>query len=276
LLLLSTINKGETSATVFLSGYRPELELGGPPQIIEGRVMQNDDEIVLDKSFAQKYEYKVGDEVKIQDEVLHVSGICTGTNAFVIQYAFVTLSRAQKVVGFPNLVTCFLVKACKGANLEKVSQELCDDLAGIVVFDHQTFLTNNIKEMESGLLPLLYSIASLGAIVLIVILSLILSINILERRKDFAVMKTLGSPKSFLPGLIFQQALLIVIIAVLFGLICFFPLTEFIEKLTPELSTITTLSQVIIVTIVVCFMSLISSFISLQRLRKIYPLEAFS
>jgi ABC-type antimicrobial peptide transport system permease subunit len=276
LLLLSTIKKGETSATVFLTGYRPELKLGGPPQIIEGRTIQNDDEIVLDKSFAKKYNYKVGDEVKIQDQVLRVSGICSGTNAFVIQYAFVTLSRAQKVVGFPNLVTGFLLKVYKGANLGKVSQELCEELPGIVVFDHQTFLANNIKEMESGLLPLLYSIASLGAIVLTVILSLILSINILERRKDLAVMKTLGSPKCFLPGLIFQQALFIVIIAVVFGLICLLPLTELIEKLTPELSTITTPSQVILVTIVVCFMSLISSFISLRRLRKIFPLEAFS
>ena len=276
LLLLSTLKRGETSATVFLTGYCPELSLGGPPQIIEGRTIRNDDEIVLDRSFAKKYHYHVGDEVQIQDEKLRVSGICTGTNAFVIQYAFVTLNRAQEIAGFPNLVTCYLLKVRVQAPLSKVVMELSEDLPGIVVFTQATFLSNNIKEMESGLLPLLYAIAGIGTIVLTVILSLILSINILERRKDFAVMKTLGSPRRFLPGLIFQQAFFHVIMAVFFGLICFFPLMELIEKITPELSTITTLKQVILVTLVVCLMSIISSILALQRLRKIYPLEAFS
>lgn len=55
--------------------------------------------------------------------------------------------------------------------------------------------------MESGILPLLYVIALIGAVVLTVILSLLLSINILKRRKDFAVMKTLGSPQRYLPQL---------------------------------------------------------------------------
>ena len=276
LLLLSTIEKGDRSSTVFLTGYRPELKLGGPPYLINGREIQNDDEIVLDKSFAEKYDYEIGDQVLIQDDTLYVVGICTGTNAFVIQYAFVTLKRAQEVIGFPNLVTTYLINLKNGANIDKVIQDLHTDLPGVVVFPHSTFLKNNIEEMESGLLPLLYAIAAIGAIVLTVILSLILSINILERRKDFAVMKTLGSPDRFLPGLILQQALILTFVAAIFSMALFFPMMRLIENLTPELSTITTVDQIFTVVAVVCIMSLFSSFISMRRLRKIYPLEAFS
>ncbi len=63
--------------------------------------------------------------------------------------------------------------------------------------------------MKSGFLPLLYTVAAIGAVVLTVILSLLLSVNILERRRDFAVLKTLGSPPAFLWGLVIKQALLI-------------------------------------------------------------------
>jgi ABC-type antimicrobial peptide transport system permease subunit len=276
LLLLSTIKNENQTATVFLTGYSPKLKLGGPPQIIKGRNIQNNNDIILDKSFAEKYGYHPGDYVLIQEDTLYVAGICSGTNAFVIQYAFVSLKRAQQVVGFPNLVTCFLVQIRKGSDVGVVARDLRRDLPGVIVFEHATFLDNNIKEMESGLLPLLYAIAAIGAVVLTVILSLILSINILERRKDFAVMKTLGSPNRFLPGLIFQQAIIISFVAALFGIVFFFPMMHLIEKFTPELSTITSLDQIGIVVAVVCIMSLFSSFISLRRLRTIYPLEAFS
>jgi ABC-type antimicrobial peptide transport system permease subunit len=276
LLLLSTIEKGDRSSTVFLTGYKPELKLGGPPHLVNGREIQNDNEIVLDKSFAEKYDYEIGDQVFIQDDTLYVVGICSGTNAFVIQYAFVTLKRAQEVIGFPNLVTSYLVNLKSTANIDEVMQDLRSDLPGVVVFSHTNFLNNNIEEMESGLLPLLYAVAAIGAIVLTVILSLILSINILESRKDFAVMKTLGSPNRFLPGLILQQALILSLVAAIFAIALFFPMMHLIENLTPELSTITTLDQIFTTVTVVCIMSLFSSFISMRRLHNIYPLEAFS
>jgi len=44
--------KGRNVRTVFLTGFEPESGLGGPPQLV-GPQYQKDDEIVLDKSFAQ-------------------------------------------------------------------------------------------------------------------------------------------------------------------------------------------------------------------------------
>ena len=48
--------------------------------------------------------------------------------------------------------------------------------------------------MESGIIPLLFIVTLISAIVLTAILSLILSVSILEKRRDFAIMKALGSP----------------------------------------------------------------------------------
>jgi hypothetical protein len=41
----------------------------------------------------------------IQGVSLRIVGLSNGTNAMVIQYAFVTLSRAQAIVGFPGLIS---------------------------------------------------------------------------------------------------------------------------------------------------------------------------
>lgn len=275
LLLLSGIRKNGESATVFLTGYDPQSHLGGPPKIIEGRSLEGDDEIVLDKAFAAKHGYKVGDEVHIKDQTLRVVGISTGTNAFAIQYAFVSLQRAQSLIGYPTIVTCYLVKVKDGFNRSEVANQIREELPDLEVYDHETFLQNNIREMESGFLPFLWTIAVLGAVVLTAILSLLLSIHILEHRKDFAVLKVIGSPAGFLPRVVMKQALLMSSMSTAAALALFYPLVSIVEKITPEVSTTTTLDQIIIVAVSACILSIISSLISIHRLKTIYPLEAF-
>jgi len=207
LFLLSTIKMDDKSATVFLGGYDLTAKYGGPPELIAGRHILNDNEIVLDISFAAKHGLHVGKTVSLNDQSLFICGLSTGTNAFVIQYAFVSLKRAQSLIEFNNLVTCYCADVRVGAMINTVREKLVDEVPGVVVFTHDEFLQNNIFEMESGILPLLYAVAAIGSIVLTVILTLILSINILEYRTDFAVMKALGSPPGFLPKMIVNQAL---------------------------------------------------------------------
>ena len=129
--------------------------------------------------------------------------------------------------------------------------------------------------MESGVLPLLYTIAAIGAVVLTVILSLLLSISILERRKDFAVLKAVGAPQWFLPRLITGQALMITMAASAVSLMMFYPLVVLIETLTPEISTLSSVNHVVVVAGAAVLLGLVSSFLSAERLRRIYPLEAF-
>ncbi len=276
LFLLSGVTKDGRIATLFLTGYDLTTGLGGPPALVDGRGVRNDNEIVLDRSFAAKYHFTLGDNVKIQDASLQVVGLSAGTNAFVIQYAFVSIKRAQQIIGFPSLVTCYLINVDPLADRKQVRATIHDDLPGVEVYDHPTFLQNNIREMESGLLPLLYTVAAIGAIVLTTILSLLLSINILERRKDFAVMKAIGAPQRFLPRLVVQQALALACAGCIAGVLLFFPMVGLIEGLSPEVSTASSPGQITAVFAIVGAMSFASSLISMHRLRRIYPLEAFT
>jgi len=276
LFLLSTLKKEGKTRTIFLTGYEPEKGLGGPPQLVQGRTVRADGEIVLDRSFALKFGFKPGDEVDLQGYRLRVVGISRGTNAFVIQYAFVTLHFARTLIGFPGLATCFLVKTDRATDLNEIRGRIRSELPGLEVYDHPEFLANNIREMKSGFLPLLYTVAAIGAVVLTAILSLLLSVNILERRKDFAILKTLGSPMAFLWSMVAKQAMLIASISNVAALVVFFPLVRMIEGITPEVSVESSLVQILAVAAAVEAMSLVSSLVSIRRLRRIYFLEAFA
>lgn len=276
LLLLPGVRHGNQVATVFLVGYEPASAIGGPPSIVQGHTVQSDNDIVLDRSFALKYHIPLGDMVSINNEKLHVVGFSEGTNAFVLQYAFTSLRRAQSIIGYPDIVSCFLVKTRKGEDNAQVARTILDDVPGVEVYDHPTFLQNNIQEMEAGFLPLLHTIAIIGIIVLTTILSLLLSVHILERRKEFVVLKTLGAPVHFLPWVIVQQSLAITGAGFLLALALYFPLCWAVQSLTPELAPRSSPLHMGGIMIVSMAMGLVSSWIAMHRIRRIYPLEVFT
>jgi putative ABC transport system permease protein len=275
LFILASVRNGDGISTVYLTGYPPDSDRGGPPRIVEGKPVISDGDIVIDRSFAKKNGFTVGDKLTVNDRSFTVAGFSEGTNAFVIQYAFVSLQAARDLIGFQSIVTCLLIDVSGSADAEVVAETIRDELPGVAVFSHDDFLSNNIHEMESGFLPLLYTVAAIGGIVLTIILSLLLSINILERRKEFAVMKALGSPNNFIRGLIGAQALLIAVSGGVLAVLIFFPMVVIIEELAPEVGTKTAVEHFFFVFAGTVIVSMVSSFLALRRIRKIYPMEVF-
>ena len=276
LFLLPGVVYGDQISTVYLIGYDPNEPLGAPPAIIIGRGLERDGEIVVDKAFATRMGLTVGDTVRVDEQQLCVVGISTNTNAFVIQYVFVTVHQAQVIAGIPTIVSGYMVRLEEGITAAGGRSSILEELPGLEVYDHQTFVANNLKEMESGMLPLLFIIATIAAVVLTAILSLLLSISILERRKDYAVMKTLGSPGLTLVRSVLGQALMLAIAGSIAGITLYFPMCVAIETLAPEMSPQSSAAQIVAVLVSVGMISLLSSLISMQRLRSIYPLEVFS
>lgn len=275
LLFLTNIVVNNDSATVLLAGYTPE-EAGGPPYIIEGRDLHSNDEIILDRSFAKKHHLKLGSKVKIQKDTLHVVGISTGTNAFVTQYAFVTLEYEQSIIDLPGLVSYFIIKAKHSRDIPQIMKIIDKKFDGTLsLFTQPVFVINNIREMEAGILPLFSAIAMIGAVVLTIILSLILSVNILEKRRDFAIMKILGSPQWFIDKTVVYQALIISGVSLFFGMLIYIPLLRFIEYISPEVNVPLSYNHMLWVTVITFVISLFSALLACKKTRSIYPLEVF-
>ena len=272
---LASIQLPNSKPSLFIAGYNPESGMGGPPEIIKGQKLSDDNQIILDQSFASKYKIRIGDNLTLKNDTLNVVGISGGTNMFVIQYAFITLEKAFSIAGIRNYVSCFQVEVYPGSNVAAIASEIKAKLGSTSVFDRGTFLANNIAEMESGILTILYVIAFLSAVVLTALLSLILTINVLDRRDDFAVMKALGAPVRFIPGLVVKQSLILATVGLIFGILLFFPFAEIIMIISPEVSTRSSIFQLLSVTFAVEILSIISSLLPNYRLRSIYPLEVF-
>jgi putative ABC transport system permease protein len=275
LFFTATLSVPGNTASVHLAGYDPATGKGAPPEILKGKPLENDDQIVLDYSFAAKYKIAVGDKIPIRDDTLIVAGLSGGTNLFVIQFAFITLRKAQELLGFPGIVSCYQVFLEPGFRADSVAEKIRYSSNDFAVYDRATFLSNNIHEAETGVMPLLYVIAIIGAIVLAAILSLILSVYVLEQQREYAIMKALGSPSGFVPRIIILQSLILSGCGMVIALLLFGPMLKVVEKLSPTVSADPSLSQTLIVAAGLLLISLLSTVIPLLRQMKIYPIEAF-
>ena len=275
LLLCTSANIGARDYTLFLTGYRPEEPMGGPPALAAGRAPADDGEIVLDRVFARKHHLGIGQTIRIQGVDLRIVGLSSGTNAMVIQYAFVTLSRAQAVLGVPGLISFVAARmkadADKGAAIEALRSRRPD----LNFFGNGEFIGNNVLEMQSGFLAFLFIITLMGAGVLAIVLILLFSLSILEKRKEFVIMKALGAPRGFIPSLVIAQAAVLGGAGAALGIFLLFPVRAAITALSPELETGTYPLQIAVVFGAVIAVSMASSAIAARRLSRFYALEAF-
>lgn len=266
--------RGE-NATFYLTGFDPKTGVGGPPRIVAGRTVQTDEDIVLDKAFAAKYKLKIGDRIPVKDDSLTVCGLSGGTNMFVLQYAFISLHEAHHVVGFHFVVSAYQVKVLPQFRVSEVQSNIYAKLKNVSVFDNETFVKNNIHEMENGIIPLFLIIMLITAVVLTAILSLILSVSVLEKRQDFAIIKALGSPHGYITGLVMLQSIMLSFTGLVLGVLLFFPMIHLVGFITPEVANTTSVSQILIVSAGVMHISVLSSILPIRKIRKIYPLEVF-
>lgn len=275
LFFTATVNVPENTASMHLVGYEPSTGRGGPPEIVKGDSLRNDDQIILDYAFAAKYKINIGDKLPIRDDTLTVTGLSDGTNLFVIQFAFITLNEARKLLGFPSILSCYQVFLEKGSDPVSIAENIRSVSSDLAVFDHKTFLNNNIHEAETGVMPLLYVVAIIGAIVLTALLSLILSVYVLEQQKEYAIMKALGAPSGFIPLIIIQQSLILAASGMAIATLLFGPMLSAVKRFSPTISAESSINQVLIVASGLLVISLFSSILPLLRQRHIYPLEVF-
>jgi len=275
LFRLSTIQTAGGGATSYLTGYVPGTPLGGPPSLLEGRGVRSSGEIVLDEAFAQRWSCPVGGHVRIMNRNFLIVGLSGGSNMVALQYAFVHIEDVRELYGVSDLVSVFLVELQDPHAVRSILPSIADEVPGVSVYDRRMFLAQNVKELENGFLPVILVMMTIGSVLLTVIIGLLLTMNVLEHRAEFALLKAIGSPRSFLPCLVLTQSVQLVACATLSALLFSGPLRFIVQRISPEVNVAFSTTDIVLLTVILLLLIGVGTFLPLLRLRGIYPAEAF-
>ena len=184
-----------------------EGEGNGPVEIVAGKGVLQEGEIIIDQVFARKERLQVDETLTIAGKELRIVGIARGGNCFLYQYAFVSVAQAKQLFGFADLVNYFLVQVSPGTNAQEVASRIEQAASFVSAFPKEQFIANNLSLTGDNFLPILRVLEVIGLIVGTVVIGLTISALTAEQSAEYGVLKAVGAPNRMLYWTAMQQAL---------------------------------------------------------------------
>jgi len=185
-------------------------------QIIQGRKFNDkDDEVVTDTAWLQQKKLKIGDTLKIYDRDFPIVGSYEPSAGARIK---IPLTTMQTQLGAEGKASAILVKIKPGFEQESVAQALQTRFP-----DNQILLTRDLEELYMQGFPalnvFLNVVIGVAGIVSALIILLTMYTTVTERTRQIGVLKSLGMSSFGIALTIVQEALLISLGGVIFGVI---------------------------------------------------------
>lgn len=195
----------------------------------------------VEKSYSDKlglYDAVVGSDVtpntdmtvEIYGKTLHVQAMLdkTGTELDSALYVDIDtmkeLIRAhneknpnqEKTIDPDNVVSSILIKVADGYDIDEVAGDINLHVRQVKAIRTQNMISG-VSESLSGVSATISLLMVVVWILSVVILAIVFTMNINERKKEFAVLRVLGASRVKLAGLVFREAALYGFLGSLFG-----------------------------------------------------------
>ena len=213
-------------------------------QIIQGRKFKdNADEVVTETAWLQQKKLKIGDKLNMYDRDFTIVGSYEPSAGARIK---IPLTTMQTQLGAEGKASAILVKIKSGFDQEKVAQALQTRFP-----DNQILLTRDLEELYMQGFPalnvFLNVVIGVAGVVSALIILLTMYTTVTERTRQIGVLKSLGMSNMGIAWTIVQEALLISLGGILFGVVGTYVLKSFLKNtLTVQIEPQVVLSIIVV------------------------------
>lgn len=310
------------SKTQSSNEYKPYMyitsvnrEYFGELKLIEGDIPKNENEIVISNHVITNggLDYKVGDIVTFTYGSRNIDGNITLANSELVDGEFLTNegTHTYKIVGIVDRsnfesysasgYTAFTVDVNsdngnvnlyvmfnKNKNIIKQSEELAKELnyngdinynsTLLALYGESTY--GNVMSSMGGMMIIMLSLVSIGCIIVIYNS---FAISVMERKKEFGLLSSIGATKRQLSHTVFFEAVVVGVIGIILGILgayigigCVILIINNLisDMLEYKLHLITNPLFIIIPVIFMIIVIGVSAFIPSRRASKVSPIEA--
>lgn len=284
-------------------------------KLIEGDIPKNENEIVISNHVITNggLDYKVGDIVTFTYGSRNIDGNITLANSELVDGEFLTNegTHTYKIVGIVDRsnfesysasgYTAFTVDVNsdngnvnlyvmfnKNKNIIKQSEELAKELnyngdinynsTLLALYGESTY--GNVMSSMGGMMIIMLSLVSIGCIIVIYNS---FAISVMERKKEFGLLSSIGATKKQIKKSVFYEALVVGVIGIILGILgayigigCVILIINNLisDMLEYKLYLVTNYLFIIIPVIFMIIVIGVSAFIPSRRASKVSPIEA--
>lgn len=230
------------------SGVRAPLLLfvydidGGPSLLVDGQSISAPREIVVDLSFARKFDLTIGDSLVLSDFEFKVAGVTRGSAAFFSAFGFVRYDDlidfyfesdlAADISTFP-LLSFLLVDVADDAALAAVADAIEASVDSADVFFPEEMADQDEALSRTLLGPIIRLLVVAGYISGAFVVAIIMFAAANNRRQSLGVLKALGFSQRYLVGAMIVEALVLTMVALPAGWLFAHLIATAIESLLP-------------------------------------------
>jgi predicted lysophospholipase L1 biosynthesis ABC-type transport system permease subunit len=227
----------------------------GAPRLATGRAIVGPRELVLDERLARLDGIRVGNEVDVLDRKLTVVGLSADTDIFFSPFAFLTYdelidlyleSDVPGAMGGAPLLSFLLVEPKPGADIAAIRAAIERQVDGVDVYQPAELAASDVelgRQFFGAVLNLLIAIAWLASVLAI---GLTMYAAVIDRRRDFGVIRALGVGSWGLTKEVLIEALVICALAFPIAVLLAVGAAAVIEAANPTYRLVTLYPPVIV------------------------------
>lgn len=267
---------------VIIVGVDPDAEMGLPfamaPGISTRAALSSPDGVVIDRLYAQKLGVtSIGQAVEINDRRARVVGFTEGIRTFTQSpYVFTSLRNARALLArSDNETTYILVRLRDGQSSTAAARALAERMPGVDVLEAQDFSlkSEHYWLFTTGAGVTIISSSVLALFVGVVIVAQTLYASTIDRLPEYAVIRAMGGPRSYLYRIVIQQAVIGGLMGSAIGITIVGAIVYFSKNLSsPPEVPFWLASSIVFVTIAMC---VAASLVSLSKITAIDPVKVF-
>jgi putative ABC transport system permease protein len=234
----TTLRAGDGEYIVYVFGVAPDAPVGGPWRIVAGAATPGAGEIIIDRAIAAQAGVGVGDAVTALGQPLRVVGLTAGTSTVASSASFVRMEDFARARGGSEGVSYVLVTVTPGESPATVAERIGRSVGGVTAQTRQQFATQEralVADMSTDLITIMNTAGFLTGLAVVVLTIYIATVS---RRKEYGVLKAMGTRNARLYEVVAVQAFVSVALGLLAGL----GLTLLLSATIPRINELLVLS----------------------------------
>jgi putative ABC transport system permease protein len=243
---------------------------GGAWSIADGRVPSANNEIAVGQQFAKRGGVAVGDSVALFGKPFDVVGVAADSDMFMASFVFMTHKATDMLLNAP-LTTSFVLVGTDQP--ERVREALV--AAGLNGLSRDEIQRNDLALKGQAYSVGLGLVVSVAFLVGTLVIALTIYSSVMERRREYGIVKAIGATTRRLFRLVLVQSLVLAAIGHVAGGVFYAGGSALLGRLRPEFAIATTSTSLARVVGAAVVMGCLATFIPARRLAAMEPAAAF-
>ncbi len=251
----------------FVIGSVPGAQ-GGPWDLLSGRAPEADDEIAIGRVAARRHGLGVGDRLEVMGRRFTVVG--TTSDAFMASFVFMTHSATDDLLRAPGTTSFVLVGTGQPAAVRaRLGAE------GLAVLDAGQLGRNDLSLVTRAYQVPLDVMRGVAFAIGSLVIALTTYTAIVERRREYGIVKAVGARGRFLLAVTLRQTLIVAAVGLVAGAGLFLAARAVIASLRPQFVILATSQSVGRAVAAALLMGVIASVVPARRLARLEPAAAY-